>query len=523
MHRRGFVNGLSRLAAALALASFRQPVAGSDRAPFGLPPGDDPFRLGVASGMPRPDGLVLWTRLLRRPEEPGGGLPPLPIALRWELAADERFARIVRSGDAVADPAHAHSVHVELNGLPPATGFFYRFIAGEHASRTGRTRTAPAVDADVSALRIALASCQHYEQGAFAVHREIAGRDLDLVLFVGDYIYEGSTAVRQRVRLHEAGTAFTLDGYRARHATYKMDADLQAAHAAHPWLVTWDDHEVENDYADDRSASSVDPATFLRRRTAAYRAYFEHMPLSPTRRPSGASLALHDRFAWGRLADLWLLDNRQFRSPQACSTAGRAGGRVLDASCADLADGARTVFGTAQESWLAEGLARSDRVWRLLAQGTQISGSGIESPAGRHFYSDGWEGYPQARERLLRAVAAAPGGATVCLGGDVHRHVAAQLRVRANDERSPVIASELVTSSVTSRGTASALMSLMRSGNPDIVHGRGDERGYALIRVGRDETHCEFRATAHPVIDGAQLHSQARVVIERAQPGVQSA
>ena len=518
MNRRHFIDRLSRLAAILALASFHRAPA-AQASPARLPAGDDPFVLGVASGVVRPDSVVLWTRLVRRPYEPGGGMPDFPIAVRWELAADERFAQPLRSGEAIAWPDRAHSVHVEVDGLPPATAFHYRFRAGAHASATGRTRTAPAADADVATLRMALASCQHYEQGAFAVHREIAERELDFVVFVGDYIYEGSST-RRLVRAHEAGTATTLDGYRARHATYKLDRDLRAAHAAHPWLVTWDDHEVENDYADDHSPSGCSSEAFLRRRAAAYQAYFEHMPLALASRPNGPAMTIHDRFVWGRLAELWTLDDRQYRSAQACSDAPRAGGRVIGAWCGEVGEPSRTVFGAAQEAWLARGLADSQRSWRLVAQGTQISGTGIDTPAGRQFYSDGWEGYPQARERLLRAAAQARLGGVVCLGGDVHRHVAARLRVRANDERSPIVASEIVASSITSRGTSEPLMASMRSSNPDIVHGRGDERGYALITVGREATQCDFRATAHPVFDGAVLHSQARVVIERARPGV---
>ena len=459
--------------------------------------------------------------LAPRPHEPDGGLPAAPISVRWEVATDARFARTVAAGETLALPEHAHSVHVLPAGLPAAVPLWYRFTAGTHQSPVGRTRTAPEADADVAQLRFALASCQHYEQGSFAVHREIAARDLDFVLFAGDYIYESSNVLLRR-RLHEAGPPTTLAGYRARHATYKLDPDLQAAHAAHPWVLTWDDHEVENDYADARSPSGWSEADFLRRRTAAYKAYFEHMPVAPRLRPDGASMRIHDRFAWGRLADLWTLDGRQYRSVQACSPAGGAGGRRLT-DCPERDDAARSVFGAEQEQWLHAGLATSQRPWRLLAQGSQISPSGIDGPGGRQYYSDGWEGYPAARERLLRAAATAVGGGVICLGGDVHRHVAAQLRVRPNDPDSPIVASELVATSITSRGATPALMAVVRASNPDIVHGRGDERGYALVTVGREDAGCEFRGTPHPVIDGAVLTTQQRVVIERARAGVQLA
>lgn len=523
MDRRQLLHDLSRRAAALALGSlFAAPgLRGAARAAGRLPAGDYPFKLGVASGMPRPDSVVLWTRLAPRPHEPRGGAPDAPIAVRWELADDERFSRGVRRGEALALPAHAHSVHVEVNALPAGAQFFYRFIAGDEASPIGRTRTAPALDADVARLRLALASCQHYEQGAFAAHREIAARDLDFVLFVGDYIYESSNP-RYRVRRHEGPVPRTLEAYRARHATYKLDPDLRAAHAAHPWVLTWDDHEVVNDYVADRSPRDAGAQGFLRRRAAAYKAYFEHMPVSPGMAPVGPAMRIHDRCAWGRLAELWTLDNRQYRDVQPCPDARGAGGRVL-AECHEFNDVARSMLGAEQERWLAQGLAASARRWKLIGQSTQISESGIDTPLGRRVYTDGWDGYAMARERLLRAIAEPAVANVVCLGGDVHRHVAAQLRLRANDERSPVVASEFVCSSVTSRGVSEALMAMMRASNPDMLHGRGDERGYALLEFTPEAARCEFRATAFPVQPEARLATQASFAVEAGRAGVVAA
>jgi len=330
MQRRQLLTGLGGGATALALGLLFTPRSGigGDR-PEPLPPtGDDPFTLGVASGMPTPDSVVLWTRLAPRPFEPLGGLPEAPLALQWELAEDERFTSGLRRGETLARPENGHSVHVEVGELPSDRRYFYRFRCGEAESPVGRTRTAPAAGANVSRLRLALASCQHYEQGAFALQREIAQQDLDLVVFVGDYLYESSNP-RYRLRRFEGPRPTTLEGYRRRHATYKLDPDLRASHAAHPWLLTWDDHEVENDYAGDTSYAEWDPADFLRVRAAAYKAYFEHMPVSPRMAPRGASMAIQAHYGWGRLADLWTLDNRQYRSIQACNEDGHAGGRML--------------------------------------------------------------------------------------------------------------------------------------------------------------------------------------------------
>lgn len=518
MHRRSFLADLSRRAAGIALAQLFAGTAGA-RPQARIAFDAYPFPLGIASGMPRPDSVVLWTRLAPHPHEPRGGMDDGDVVVRWELAEDERFSRGLRSGTAVARADHAHSVHVRVAGLAPGRVWFYRFIAGDVASAIGRTRTAPAESASIDRLRIALASCQHYEQGHFAVHREIAARELDFVLFVGDYIYE-STNQRNAVRTHEGPVPRTLDAYRARHTTYKLDADLRAAHAAHPWILTWDDHEVQNDYADDRGLGGLPAALFLKRRAAAYKAWFEHIPVSPELAPSGPHMRIHERYAWGRLAELWTLDNRQYRTPQACQEAGRGGGRVVS-GCAELDDPGRTMFGAAQERWLADGLAASRRQWKLVAQGSQISPSGVELPlGGRRIYTDGWDGYPRARERLMRAIEAPGVSDVVCLGGDVHRHVAANLRLRPNDPASPVLASEFVCSSVTSRGLSEAGMTLVRASNPDIVHARGDERGFALLELTPQAVRCDFRATAHPVAADARLHAQASFVVESGRAGV---
>jgi alkaline phosphatase D len=462
---------------------------------------------------------VLWTRLAPQPLLPLGGLPPVALTVRWQLALDEHFQHLVQDGEHLAVPEHAFSVHVQVSGLPAAQRFFYRFMVGDAVSPTGRTCTAPAEDAPVNRLRLALASCQHYEHGHFAAHRDIAAQDLDVVLFVGDYIYEThSTSVQ--VRLHEGQPPVDLDGYRARHATYKLDAHLQAAHAAHPWLLVWDDHEVRNDYAGDQTAGAFAPGEFLKLRAAAYKAYFEHMPVAPDQHPVGSVMRMHDRFVWGQLAELWTLDGRQYRSPQACGPSGEAYGRLLW-RCDALADPQRTVFGFDQEQWLSDGLAGSSRTWKLLAQATQMSAWGLSLPFMRGVYSDGWDGYPAARARLLQHLLQARLSNVVSLGGDVHRHVAAALRQVPNDHASPILASELVTSSISSRGLPESVMRAVRRSNPDLLHARSDQRGYALIEVTPVRLQCEFRATAFPVTEQASLHTQARFVVEAGQPGPQ--
>ena len=509
---------LNRAALWLALSAWTLPrPAGAQEAPRWRA---DPFGLGVASGMPRPGSVVLWTRLAPLGEDAAERDARPPCKVRWEVFADEALRQRVAQGEQITHAARAFSVHVQVNGLAPQRTYWYRFSCGDAQSRPGRTRTTPAAGAAVERLRLALASCQHYEYGYYVAHREIAARDLDAVVFVGDYIYEGSINPANAQRRHGAPMPHSLDEYRARHDLYKRDADLQASHAAHPWVLTWDDHEVVNDYAAEREPAPTGTEQFLRRRAAAYRAYFEHMPLALG--PEGSSMRIHDRFAWGDLADIWTLDCRQYRSHHACADPQMSHGRVVT-DCAELADPARTMLGAAQERWLAEGLAASTARWKLLAQSTQVSSTSIETPKGRQTWTDAWDGYPLARQRLLQGIADAKVRNAVTLGGDVHRFVAADLRVLPNDANSPIVASEFVGGSVSSRGASRGSMEKMQLDNPDIAHARGDERGYALLDFDREAARCEFRATPHPAVRDATLSTQAAFAVAAGQAGVQAA
>ena len=517
--RRAFQRQLQASALAMALAPWSRALTQvADQARVWK---NNPFSLGVASGRPRPDAVMLWTRLLVSDEDRRlGAQTDEGLRVEWEVFADEALRRPMFKGQQVTDATRGHSVHVHLQGLAPARDYWYRFRCGDALSMVGHTRTAPAGDAAVKQLRIALASCQHYEQGQYVAHREIAAQSLDFVLFVGDYIYESSNP-RYAIRQHTGGEPMTLPAYRERYAQYKSDPLLQAAHAAHPWVLMWDDHEVVNDYANSQDARYTDPAVFLARRAAAYQAYFEHQPLllgpDPTS-PQKASMRLHDRFAWGQLADVWTLDCRQYRDPQACPDPLKGGGRVVT-SCAELDNPARSMLGHAQERWLSEGLTSTSRRWKILAQATQISSTRVDTPLGRTTYTDAWDGYPLARQRLLQTIADARLQDVVTLGGDVHMNVAASLRMQPNDPQSPVLASEFVTTSITSRGLSEGPLSLIRSSNPDLLHARADERGYTLLDIGTETLRAEFRTTPFPAGTREGLSTQAVFQVQRGQAG----
>ena len=493
----------------------------------------NPFSLGVASGMPRPDSVVLWTRLViakgSEKETESALAAGSTVAVSYEIYSDSALTQLLRKGVVLTSAERAYSVHVPVNGLASGRSYFYRFISGNAVSPVGRTRTAPASDATPGRLRIALASCQHFEQGHYAAHRNIAAQDLDFVLFVGDYIYESSNPryVVGPARRYTGGVPKTLDEYRARHAQYKSDADLQAAHAAHPWVLTWDDHEVCNDYARDQDPAHSDPKVFLQRRAAAYRAYFEHMPLAlgPDADSGGHSMRIYDRMAWGQLADLWTLDCRQYRSYQACQDPVRGGGRRVT-GCEELADPQRTMLGFAQEKWLAQGLGNATGDWKIIAQSTQISATGLASAgagAERSISTDAWDGYPQARQRLLQTVVDTRLADVVTLGGDVHRSVAAQLRLQPNEASSPIVASELVCTSVTSHGGSVKTEEKMLRDNPDIAYTRTGERGYALLTITAQQMRCDFLATPNAEQADAVLSTSQRYVVERGHAGVQAA
>jgi len=467
VHRRRLLIGGTAILAAPALVRAQPRPSGN------------PFTLGVASGCPRPDRVVLWTRLAPAPLE-GGGMGATPVDVTWEIAEDERFARIAQRGTFRATAAEAHAVHVEAGGLRPARPYWYRFHGAGQTSPVGRTRTAPADGAKPDRLRLGVASCAQYEQGWYSAYRHMANDQLDLVVHLGDYIYEMSWGQRH-VRKHGTANPTTLEEYRDRYALYKSDADLQAAHAACPWVVTWDDHEVENDYTNDRSPLTSDRGFFLRRRAAAYRAWYEHMPVPPSMAPNGPNARIYDSWRFGDLVDLFLLDDRQYRSHHACAE-GR-GGRSLFTDCAERLDPKRTMLGAEQESWLRDGLSRARGRWTVIAQQTlmaETDRAAANAAAGeRSYWMDGWDGYPATRQRLLDAMAARRGANHVVLGGDVHMYAVADIRAG----NGPVIASEFVGTSITSVGPSAERLRTLAARNPHLKYLRGDKRGYAVIDV----------------------------------------
>jgi alkaline phosphatase D len=510
--RRDLGVAAERAALEQALAAWRSP---SDSVALERPSFTGyPFTLGVASGAPVPTGVVLWTRLAPEPLH-GGGVGAEAVVVRWEVATDESFGQVVQRGAVDARPERAHSVHVEVIGLEPARWYFYRFIAGDEVSPVGRTRTAPAAQ-ELPQLRFGLGSCQHFEHGYYAAHRHLAAEGLDLMVFVGDYIYEGPQRA-DMVRRHVGGETRTLAEYRNRHAQYKTDPDLQALHAAVPWLVTWDDHEVDNNYAGTRS-ESLDP-DFRRRRAAAYQAYFEHMPLRERARPTPSRMVLRSRHNWGRLARFHLLDGRQRRTPQACPRPGGGGASLIDDRCRELHAPDRTMLGEPQERWLTDGLRAAPERWNFIAQQTLVARAGVSVDGRRRFSSDAWDGYPAARDRLLATIADNGLRSCVVLSGDAHTSYVCDLKRDFADQQAPPIATELCGTSITTRGRAQSATDAIVRDNPHILHGDSARRGYVVLDVTTERCTARLRV----IEDATERHSgvltSATFAIDAGRPG----
>jgi len=481
-----------------------------------------PFALGIASGDPLPDRVVLWTRLAPEPlaEDGHGGMPVENIRVQWEVAADENFSQIVSRGPTLAPSELAHSVHVRVEGLEPAREYFYRFKAGSEMSPVGRTKTAPARGSAVAQMRFAFASCQMYEHGYYTAYRHICEEDLDLVVHLGDYIYEYGineyVASSGNVRRHDGPKVYTLPQYRNRYALYRSASNLRAAHAAFPWVVTWDDHEVENNYADGTPGSTRSVEEFLRRRTAAYQAYYEHLPLRPFSIPQGPDMRLHRRITYGDLAEFNVLDTRQYRDDQA------AGGGI-DPPNPEQSDPARTITGEAQEEWLLERLSRSRSRWKVLAQQVFFAQKDLKSGQDEGFSMDAWDGYLGSRNRILGFIADRRIGNPVVITGDVHNNWVADLKADFNDPGSPTVGTEFVGTSITSGGDGADTNDRVQkiiAENPHIKFFNG-QRGYVRCILSPESFQADYRVLPNVSQRGAPIHTRASFVVEDGQPGAQ--
>jgi alkaline phosphatase D len=477
----------------------------------------DPFQLGVASGDPSPQGMVLWTRLAPEPLE-GGGMPDQAVPVSWEVAEDDAMRAVVRRGRTWATPQLGHAVHVEVNGLEPDRWYWFRFRAGDAESPIGRTRTMPRQAALPEQLRFAFASCQHYETGLYTAYEHMAQEPLDLILHLGDYIYEYA-GQDNRVRKHVGPEIETLDQYRTRYAQYKTDPALQAAHALCPWLVVWDDHEFDNNYANDISEEDgVAPGEFLLRRANAYQAYYESMPLRRRSLPRGPHMQLYRQVPFGRLANFQMLDTRQYRSDQPNGD----GRKPLEG---DVFDPHATMLGAEQEGWLAANLLRSVSHWNILGQQVMMARVDREPGEQALFSMDQWAGYDVPRTRLLNFLAERRVPNPVVLTGDIHSNWVNDLKVDFDNESDPTVATEFVVTSISSGGNGVQTprgTEEMLSENP-FVKFHNAERGYVSCTVTPREWRSDYQIVEYVERPGAPKVTRGSFVVESGSPGAKPA
>ena len=475
-----------------------------------------PFSLGVASGDPIADGVVLWTRLAPEPLH-GGGMPMSAVDVQWEVASDRQFRAVVQKGVELARPELGHSVHAEIRGLQPGREYFYRFRAGTEISQIGRTMTAAEPGAPVDRLRFGVCGCSHFETGFFTGYRRIAEENFDFVIHTGDYIYEGRADGGRsdgRVRQHTGDEIFTLVDYRNRYALYKSDPDLMAAHRSAPFIVSFDDHEVENNYAGEADENGTPAEVFLLRRAAAYQAYYEHMPLRASSLPTGSGIRIYRRLQFGDLIDMSVLDTRQWRSDQACGDGFR--------TCPAALDPGRTILGAAQEKWLFENLGTVKSRWTVVSQQVySFARDHQKLDPNARFNMDTWDGYVAARSRLYARLKETRAPNPIVISGDVHAHYGADLKLNFADPKSETVGVEFTNTSISAGGDGldvSAAWPVTRSDNPHIKY-HSARRGYIACTATPAAMTAEFKILDRVTVAGAATRIGGTLVVEAGRPG----
>lgn len=480
----------------------------------------DVFKLGVASGDPNAVGFVIWTRLAPEPLNAHGGMPGVDVEVHWNVATDEKMKNVVgKEKTVVAKPDLGHSVHVEVENLQPDRWYWYQFRCGDEKSPIGRARTMPRLKDDASRLQFALASCQHFEEGYFTAYKHMAQDELDLVFFLGDYIYEFG-AHKGRVREHQGDKCQSLAEYRVRHCQYRSDPLLQKMHARCPWVVTWDDHEVEGNYANDISKNiekgkSISKAEFLKRRAHAYQAYYEMMPLRPSSVPKVHDMLLYRTVRFGHLASFQVLDTRQYRTNQPN---GDDSSEINDAAKSPK----NTLLGPEQKKWLEGQLRDSKATWNVLAQQVMMGMVDRESGKQQKYSMDAWPGYFYERKELIRFLEKGVKNPIV-LTGDIHSNWVNDLREDDRDPKLKVVATEFVCTSLTSGGHEKTevepqKVARLKRENP-CVKFHNHQRGYVRCTVTRKEWKSDFQVVDDVTKKDGKVSTVASFVVEAGRAG----
>lgn len=486
-----------------------------------------PFSLGVASGDPSADGFVIWTRIAPQPLAPYGGLGGKTVEVKWDVAADRGMQQILQSGTTQAVAASGHSIHVEVAGLEPGRDYFYRFRTGEAESAVGRSRTLPAAGSAPSELRFATAGCQRWEQGYFTAWKRVAEEEFDFVFHYGDYIYE--FAARQKRRAEnprslpqDFGECITLSDYRRRYALYKTDSDLQAAHASCAFLPSFDDHEVAGNWSGDTQTKVRTKTPFMPRRAAAFQAWYENMPVRKNVLPRGPDIVAYRALRFGNLADVAVLDTRQYRSRPACADE--------FANCREARASDRTMLGAAQERWLADTLSASKSVWQVLAQQVLFAELNWRSFANHdgdetELRMDSWDGAAAGRERVLKILRQAQAVNPVVLTGDLHRGLALEISADPKNVAGPCAAVEFLASSISSGGNGQRVVkntAAIMSDNPHLKW-LNAERGYTRHVVTAKRWQADYRVVPKVITRDDTVVTRKSFVVEAGRPGLMDA
>ncbi len=467
------------------------------------------FTLGVASGDPLTDRVILWTRLAMDPGVAGGAMGSDDVDVEWEVAVDDRFDEVVVAGSTVAEERFAHSVHVDATGLEAGREYFFRFRAGDRTSPVGRTRTLPSGTPEQ--FRFVVTTCQDPQTGEYGAWRDIAARDdIAAVLFTGDYIYETPpldfSPAADGHRMWATPAPSDLETFRLRYSQVKLDESLQAAHARLAWFVMWDDHEITDNYWSGGGGifdfAGGDLAT---RRTAAYQAWWEHQPvrLDP---PVDGFLEVYRSARVGDLVEFFMLDTRQFADEPPCRDTSRFD---LGADCGERDDPDRTLLGAGQETWLLEGLGAADTTWTALVSPVMFAGLDARSSGDvPEYYLEGWDGYTAARARVAEALAATSN--PVVVSGDYHASFALDVGPGFGRE---LLAPEFMSTAISSAPFGAEI----RPNNPHVRHFAGDN-GYLLCEVGVESWTAEYRTVADVWDPKSPVETTARFVVDVGNP-----
>jgi alkaline phosphatase D len=470
----------------------------------------DPFTLGVASGDPTTTSVILWTRLAPEPTADDGaaGMPGEDADVVWEVAEDDTFERLVAAGVFVTEPGHGHSAHVDVTDLAPGADYRYRFRYADWTSPVGRTRTLP--EGSPTSYGIGIVNCQMYESGHYAAYRHLLDEDIDLVVHLGDYLYEYPFKILPDRPVLPDRYLETVGDFRLRYAVYKADPDLQAAHHRFPFVSTWDDHEVANNYMGDLLAND-DPAAAepkgVALKAAAYQAWWENLPTRfPA--PDGSRLDIFQAVTVGDLLRLYILDERQYSDLPPCRDSAIAGTDYGD--CDERLGEDRERLGDDQSSWLADSLGEGGVTWNLLGNPVVLAGvnGGIDEDA---YYLDTWDGFPQARRRLIDHLAAVDN--PVVLTGDYHAGMVLDVRAEPFDQSSALVATEFMAPAISSPLFADDI-----SARTPQLRQQINEHGYLTVTVTPDDLTATFRCLDDVKKADATISTTATWVVEAGDP-----